>query len=51
MQQLYGEGIRYWLMLRVKIGQMMLLTAKMGVNNTFSRPSKTDAQVQLRLKI
>lgn len=51
MQQLYGEGIRYWLMLRAKIGQMMLLTAKMGVNNTFSRPSKTDAQVQLRLKI
>jgi hypothetical protein len=51
MQQLYGEGIRYWLMLRINAGKSVLLTAKMGVNNNFERASKTDMMVQLRLKI
>ena len=51
MQQLYGEGIRYWLMLRANAGKHLLLTAKMGVNNNFERESKTDMMLQLRLKI
>jgi hypothetical protein len=51
MQQLYGEGIRYWLMLRAKAGQSVLLTAKMGVNNNFERTAKTDMTLQLRIKI
>lgn len=51
MQQLYGDGIRYWLMLRAKAGQSVLLTAKLGVNNNFERAAKTDMTLQLRLKI
>jgi hypothetical protein len=51
MQQLYGEGLRYWLMARVQAGRKMLLTAKMGVSNYFDKPAKTDVMVQLRLKI
>lgn len=51
MQQLYGEGVRYWLMLRANAGKHLLLTAKMGVNNNFERESKTDMMLQLRLKI
>ena len=51
MQQLYGEGLRYWLMARVQAGRKMLLTAKMGGSNYFDKPAKTDVMVQLRLKI
>jgi len=51
MQQFYGEGIRYWLMLRANPGKRLMLTAKLGVNNCFDRSSKTDMSIQMRLKI
>ncbi len=51
MQQLYGDGIRYWMMLRANAGRHLMLTAKLGVNNSFDRPSKTDISIQMRLKI
>ena len=63
MQQLYGEGIRYWLMLRANAGRNLMLTAKVGVTDYFDRTkisssyqeidrsSKTDVDIQLRWKI
>ena len=63
MQQFYGEGIRYWLMLRANAGRNLMLTAKIGVTNYFDRDtisssyqeidrsSKTDVDIQLRWKI
>ncbi|MBR0166287.1 MAG: helix-hairpin-helix domain-containing protein [Prevotella sp.] len=58
----YGEGIRYWLMARVNIGQRLMLTAKVGVTDYFDRTtigsgyqqvdasSLTDMDVQVRWK-
>ena len=51
MQQLYGEGMRYWLMLRANLGKHFMLTAKVGVTNCFDRKDKTDIDLQLRMKI
>lgn len=51
MQQFYGEGIRYWLMLRANVRQNLMLTAKMGVSNSFDRQAKTDMAIQMRWKI
>ena len=63
MQQLYGEGIRYWLMLRANAGRNLMLTAKVGVTDYFDRTiisssyqeidrsSKTDVDIQLRWRI
>ena len=62
MMQLYGEGIRYWLMARVNIGRHLMLTAKWGVTDYFDRntigssyqqidaSSMSDLDVQLRWK-
>lgn len=58
----YGEGIRYWLMARVAIGQKLMLTAKVGVTDYFDRStigssyqqidasSMTDMDLQVRWK-
>ena len=58
----YGEGIRYWLMARVAIGQKLTLTAKIGVTDYFDRStigssyqqidasSMTDMDLQVRWK-
>ena len=51
MQQFYGEGMRYWLMLRANLGKHFMLTAKVGVTNCFDRKDKTDIDLQLRMKI
>ena len=51
MQQFYGEGIRYWLMLRANACRNLMLTAKMGVSNSFDRRAKTDMTIQMRWKI
>ena len=63
MQQLYGECVRYWLMLRANAGRNLMLTAKVGVTDYFDRTkisssyqeidrsSKTDVDIQLRWKI
>ena len=51
MQQFYGEGMRYWLMLRANLGKHFMLTAKVGVTNYFDRKDKTDIDLQLRMKI
>ena len=51
MQQFYGEGLRYWLMLRVHAGRNLMMTAKLGVTDSFERPSKTDLDVQIRIKL
>ena len=51
MQQFYGEGMRYWLMLRASLGKHFMLTAKVGVTNCFDRKDKTDIDLQLRMKI
>ena len=37
MTQFYGEGIRYWLMLRANIRKNLMLTIKGGVTNYFDR--------------
>ena len=37
MTSFYGEGLRYWLMVRAKIGRRLMLTAKAGVTNYFDR--------------
>ena len=37
MTQFYGEGIRYWLMLRANIRKNLMLTLKGGVTNYFDR--------------
>ena len=62
MSSFYGEGIRYWLMARVNIGQRLMLTAKVGVTDYFDRTtvgsgyqqvdasSLTDLDVQVRWK-
>ena len=63
MQQFYGEGIRYWLMLRANATRNLMLTAKIGVTDYFDRnkigssyqeidrSSKTDVDIQLRWRI
>jgi len=60
--QCYGEGIRYWLMLRAAVGNRLSLTAKVGVLNYFDRStissgnqqvnasSTTDLDFQIRWK-
>ncbi len=62
MNTFYGEGIRYWLMMRAQVGQRLSLTAKVGVTDYFDRTtvgssyqqvdgsSLTDLDVQLRWK-
>ena len=63
MQQLYGEGIRYWLMGRAKLGERWTLTAKLGTTNLFDRSTMgtgkekvnhsavTDLDIELSVKI
>lgn len=63
MSQYSGEGIRYWLMVRTRIGSRLMLTAKIGVTDYFDRDhigssyqqidssSQTDLDVQLRWKL
>ena len=63
MQQFYGEGIRYWLMLKANAGRKLTLTAKVGITDYFDRKhisssyqqidqsSQTDLDIQVRLKI
>lgn len=62
MGTFYGEGLRYWVMVRVGIGQRLALTAKIGVTDYFDRSSigssyqridassQADMDVQLRWK-
>jgi hypothetical protein len=62
MTQFYGEGIRYWLMVRANIGSHLMLTAKCGVTDYFDRntigssyqlidaSSQSDLDVQVRWK-
>ena len=61
--QFYGEGIRYWLMVRAAVGKRLMLTAKIGVTDYFDRSvigsgyqqieasSQCDLDIQLRWKI
>lgn len=63
MNQFYGEGIRYWLMVRAAVGKRLMLTAKIGVTDYFDRSvigsgyqqieasSQCDLDIQLRWKI
>lgn len=63
MSSFYGEGIRYWLMTRVNIGQRLMFTAKVGVTDYFDRStigsgyqqvnasSLTDLDLQVRWKL
>lgn len=51
MMQFYGEGVRYWLMLRANIGKHFMLTAKVGATDYFDRKDKTDIDLQIRMKI
>lgn len=51
MQQFYGEGIRYWLMLRAQAGRNLMFTAKIGATDYFDRRDKTDIDLQVRMKI
>ena len=63
MAQFYGEGIRYWLMLRAGLGRGLMLAAKIGVTDYFDRSSTgsgyqqvegsslTDLDLQVRIKI
>lgn len=63
MQQFYGEGLRYWLMLRANVGKKLTLTAKLGRTSYFDRDkisssyqqidqsSMTDLDIQIRWKI
>lgn len=37
MSSFYGEGIRYWLMTRINIGECLMLTAKVGIIDYFDR--------------
>lgn len=60
MNQFYGEGIRYWLMVRAKVAGNLMLTAKIGTTDYFDRDyigsgyqqidgsSQTDLDLQLR---
>ena len=60
--QMYGEGIRYWLMLRANVGRSLMLTAKIGTTDYFdrsvigtsyqqiARSSQTDLDMQIRWK-
>lgn len=59
----YGEGIRYWLMGRAKLGERWTLTAKLGTTNLFDRSTMgtgkekvnhsavTDLDIELSVKI
>ena len=63
MQQFYGKGMRYCLMLRVNAGRNLTLTAKLGVTTYFDRnkissgyqqidqSNQTDLDIQVRWKI
>lgn len=63
MQQFYGKGMRYWLMLRANAGRNLTLTAKLGVTTYFDRnkissgyqqidqSNQTDLDIQVRWKI
>ena len=63
MQQFYGEGIRYWMMLRASIGRKLTFTVKIGVTDYFDRvkissdnqqidqSSQTDLDIQVRWRI
>jgi hypothetical protein len=63
MTQFYGEGIRYWLMVRANIRKKLMFTLKGGVTNYFDRntigsgyqqvdkSSLTDIDVQVRCKL
>lgn len=63
MQQFYGEGIRYWMMLRASIGRKLTFTAKIGFTDYFDRvkissdnqqidqSSQTDLDIQVRWRI
>ena len=63
MTQFYGEGIRYWMMVRAGIGKRLMLTAKIGVTDYFDRAvtgssyqqvdgsSLTDLDLQVRIKL
>lgn len=63
MQQFYGEGMRYWLMLRANAGRNLMLTAKLGVTayndrnqissgyQQIDQSSQTDLDIQIRWKI
>jgi len=62
MNQYYGEGIRYWVMVKADIGRHLTLTAKAGTTKYFDRDkigtgtqqidssSQTDLDLQLRWK-
>ena len=62
MGQFYGEGIRYWLMVRAQINKRLAFTGKVGVTGYFDRDhigssyqqidssSQTDIDLQLRWK-
>ncbi len=61
--QCYGEGIRYWLMVRAAVGSRLALTAKLSLTNYFDRSvigsglqqvggsSMADVDLQVRWKI
>ena len=63
MASFYGEGLRYWLMARVKVGQHLMLTVKAGITDYFDRntigssyqevagSSLSDLDLQLRWKL
>ena len=60
--QFYGEGIRYWLMLRANLGRHLMFAAKFGTTDYFDRSSigssyqkidrssQTDIDLQVRWK-
>ena len=47
MAQFYGEGIRYWLMVRANIGKHLMLTAKAGVTDYFDRQTISSGYQQV----
>ena len=47
MAQFYGEGIRYWLMVRANIGKHLMLTAKIGVTDYFDRQTISSGYQQV----
>ena len=51
MQQFYGVGMRYWLMLRANAGRHLMFTAKLGATDYFNRKDKTDLALQIRWTI
>ena len=48
MQQYYGEGLRYWLMLRTQMSRHLLLVAKIGRSSSADKPATTDMNLQVR---